>query len=199
MQAALHAAGAAITADGDFGPLTEAAVRAFQKEAGLPVTGVGDKATLALLKVTDTGQPVIKAIMIDTSGEHVTPVKDAMWTAIVDPNVPAVYTRTIQVITFDSAFTPTTDVRLIVLDFTDGGSVTLRPGQLEGSAAVHVPLADVVLRRGTDGTYTYTQVTVRASGRSGARRPTSSTSSSRRPIHDRRRPGRPGERAPRGR
>jgi peptidoglycan hydrolase-like protein with peptidoglycan-binding domain len=164
MQAALHAAGAAITADGDFGPLTEAAVRAFQKEAGLPVTGVGDKATLALLKVTDTGQPVIKAIMIDTSGEHVTPVKDAVWTAIVDPNVPAVYTRTIQVITFDSAFTPTTDVQLIVLDFTDGGSVTLRPGQLEGSAAVHVPLADVVLRRGTDGTYTYTQVTVRASG-----------------------------------
>jgi hypothetical protein len=51
-----------------------------------------------------------------------------------------------------------------VLDFADGGSVTVRPGHVEGSAAVHVPLVDVVLRRGTDGTYTYTQVTVRASG-----------------------------------
>lgn len=164
MQQALHADGAAIDLDGDFGPATQAAVRDFQARAGLPVTGVGDIATLARLNVTDTGQPVIQAVMFDTSDVRVTPAKDAVWTAIVDPSVPATYTRMIQVITFDSAFVPTTDVQLIVLDFADGGSVTVRPGHLEGSAAVHVPLADVVLRRGTDGTYTYTQVTVRASG-----------------------------------
>lgn len=164
MQEALDAAGAAIDLDGDFGPATEAAVRAFQTGAGLPVTGVGDIATLARLKVTDTGQPAIQAVVFDTSDTRVTPAKDAVWTAIVDPSVPAIYSRMIQVITFDSAFAPTTDVQLMVLDFADGGSVTVRPGHLEGSAAVHVPLADVVLRRGTDGTYTYTQVTVRASG-----------------------------------
>ena len=39
-----------ITADGDFGPFTEKAVRAFQKEAGLVVDGVAGSYTLAKLK-----------------------------------------------------------------------------------------------------------------------------------------------------
>jgi peptidoglycan hydrolase-like protein with peptidoglycan-binding domain len=35
--------------DGQFGPLTEAATKEFQKQVGLPVTGVVDQATWALL------------------------------------------------------------------------------------------------------------------------------------------------------
>jgi peptidoglycan hydrolase-like protein with peptidoglycan-binding domain len=58
----LNARGAALTVDGAFGPLTEAAVRAFQTGAGLPVTGVLDPRTWPALVVTvrrpDTGVAV---------------------------------------------------------------------------------------------------------------------------------------------
>jgi putative chitinase len=43
--------GAKITADGDFGPRTEQAVRDFQKASGLPVTGTIDTDTLNKLMV----------------------------------------------------------------------------------------------------------------------------------------------------
>ena len=39
-----------LKADGDFGPGTEKAVKAFQKNSGLPVTGVVDQATLKALR-----------------------------------------------------------------------------------------------------------------------------------------------------
>jgi hypothetical protein len=39
-----------IKVDGDFGPLTEKAVKAFQKKSSLPVTGVVDHATLKALR-----------------------------------------------------------------------------------------------------------------------------------------------------
>ena len=39
-----------LNADGDFGPGTEKAVKAFQKKSGLPVTGVVDQATLKALR-----------------------------------------------------------------------------------------------------------------------------------------------------
>ena len=39
-----------INADGDFGPGTEKAVKAFQKKSGLPTTGIVDQATLKALK-----------------------------------------------------------------------------------------------------------------------------------------------------
>jgi hypothetical protein len=39
-----------LKADGDFGPGTEKAVKAFQKKSSLPVTGVVDQATLKALK-----------------------------------------------------------------------------------------------------------------------------------------------------
>lgn len=38
-----------LVVDGQFGPLTEAATKQFQEEAGLPVTGVVDEATWTLL------------------------------------------------------------------------------------------------------------------------------------------------------
>jgi peptidoglycan hydrolase-like protein with peptidoglycan-binding domain len=39
-----------LNADGDFGPGTEKAVKAFQKKSGLPVTGIVDQATLKSLR-----------------------------------------------------------------------------------------------------------------------------------------------------
>jgi peptidoglycan hydrolase-like protein with peptidoglycan-binding domain len=44
-----------LVVDGSFGPLTEAATKEFQQEAGLPVTGVVDEATWAALP---TGDPM---------------------------------------------------------------------------------------------------------------------------------------------
>ena len=50
MQKALNAKGGAdLNGDGEFGLKTQAAVKAFQKSAGLPVTGKGDAVTLAAL------------------------------------------------------------------------------------------------------------------------------------------------------
>lgn len=44
-----------LAVDGSFGPLTEAATKEFQQNAGLPVTGVVDEATWAALP---TGNPM---------------------------------------------------------------------------------------------------------------------------------------------
>ena len=50
LQKALNTKGGAdLNGDGEFGLKTQAAVKAFQKSAGLPVTGKGDAATLAAL------------------------------------------------------------------------------------------------------------------------------------------------------
>lgn len=49
IQEMLIAKGATITADGDFGPATEGAVRSFQADYGLPVTGKVDEKTLSVL------------------------------------------------------------------------------------------------------------------------------------------------------
>ena len=50
LQKALNARGGAdLSGDGEFGLKTQAAVKAFQKAAGLPITGKGDAATLAAL------------------------------------------------------------------------------------------------------------------------------------------------------
>jgi hypothetical protein len=45
----LHESAGNIEIDGDFGPMTEAALKRFQARAGLPVTGVADAATFAAL------------------------------------------------------------------------------------------------------------------------------------------------------
>ena len=49
LQKALNKNGADLTGDGEFGPKTQAAVKEFQRKAGLPVTGKGDPATRAAL------------------------------------------------------------------------------------------------------------------------------------------------------
>jgi len=49
LQKALNKHGADLSGDGEFGLKTQAALKSFQKSAGLPVTGKGDAATLAAL------------------------------------------------------------------------------------------------------------------------------------------------------
>ena len=54
VQTALNANGATLTADGTFGQLTLAAVKAFQTAKGLPATGTVDAATATALGVQNT-------------------------------------------------------------------------------------------------------------------------------------------------
>jgi chitosanase len=49
LQRAMARAGVVVRVDGDFGSRTEAALRRYQEERGLPVTGIGDDATRAAL------------------------------------------------------------------------------------------------------------------------------------------------------
>ena len=79
LQKALNAkSGADLNGDGEFGLKTQAAVRAFQKAAGLPVTGIGDAATLAALglapvveKPTEPQQPAQQIDGILVTGDSV--------------------------------------------------------------------------------------------------------------------------------
>ena len=55
VQTALIANGATIVADGQFGALTESAVKSFQQAKALPSTGIVDQATADMLGVENTG------------------------------------------------------------------------------------------------------------------------------------------------
>lgn len=55
LQTLLNQNGAQLVVDGDFGPMTYQAVRLFQANHGLPVTGVADSATLTLLQSLANG------------------------------------------------------------------------------------------------------------------------------------------------
>lgn len=59
MQRALNKHGADLNGDGDFGSKTLAALKAFQKGRGLPVTGKGDAATLAALGLVEAPDVVV--------------------------------------------------------------------------------------------------------------------------------------------
>lgn len=58
IQNALNRQGAAIEADGKSGPDTRTAIREFQRQAGLPITGIADPETLAALGLSETHDPV---------------------------------------------------------------------------------------------------------------------------------------------
>lgn len=85
-QAALNAAGfrdasgAALVADGAFGPRTEQATRAFQQSVGLPATGeVGPDESAKLLTMTKPSQPTLPSVEAPSGypfmqAKHYTPV-----------------------------------------------------------------------------------------------------------------------------
>lgn len=58
VQRALNRLGADLDLDGKSGPATRAALRDFQREAGLPISGLADDATLAALGLSGTHDPV---------------------------------------------------------------------------------------------------------------------------------------------
>lgn len=58
IQQALNRHSANIDADGISGPATRAAIRAFQRTAGLPITGLPDDDTIAALGLKDSHDPI---------------------------------------------------------------------------------------------------------------------------------------------
>ena len=58
VQRALNERGASLVADGISGPATKAAIRDFQRRAGLPVTGIAGADTLAALGLFETHDPI---------------------------------------------------------------------------------------------------------------------------------------------
>lgn len=58
IQARLNQHGADLVVDGISGPATRAAIAGFQREFGLPITGIADAETLAALGLTETHDPV---------------------------------------------------------------------------------------------------------------------------------------------
>jgi hypothetical protein len=65
IQNALNRHGAAIGADGKSGPETRTAIREFQRQAGLPITGVADAATLATLGLSDSHDPIATSAAVN--------------------------------------------------------------------------------------------------------------------------------------
>jgi hypothetical protein len=65
VQQALNRHGAVLTVDGRSGPNTRIALRAFQNDAGLPITGRADQATLTALGLVETHDPLVIANLMN--------------------------------------------------------------------------------------------------------------------------------------
>ena len=112
-QRLLNRLGAGLAEDGKLGPLTEAAIRQFQKQAGLPETGKLDAATYDALKKADPAEfkksfkfqlPSVGSVSGATvpTGERLQAIRDAIskgglpasWAD--DPNALAAINRVIE-------------------------------------------------------------------------------------------------------
>ena len=74
LQKALNKHGANLNGDGEFGSKTLAALKAFQKAKGLPITGKGDAATLAALGLVEKAvdAPEVESSPTSAKGIRVT-------------------------------------------------------------------------------------------------------------------------------
>ena len=71
LQKALNAKGGAdLSGDGEFGLKTQTAVKAFQKSAGLPVTGKGDAATSAALGIASVAEKPTDPAKTELPAQH---------------------------------------------------------------------------------------------------------------------------------
>lgn len=117
------------------------------------------------------GSGPLRAVL-DLSGVEVLPNPDTVWKAILDPNVPAEYSRSIQVRTFREMFDPPQDqppenqIMAILVEFERGTTVELNAGKLDAQAVLNLPMSDIILRRLNQGEYRYRVMTIRRGGQS---------------------------------
>lgn len=124
---------------------------------------------VAAAQPLDGGEGVLDAVF-DLDGVRSLPDKDAIWAAVLDPNTPAEYRRTIKVKTFKALFDapadlPDQQIMALVLDFERGlDAVELNPDQVEVQAVLRLPLSDYILRRAEEGQYRYKMTIIRRKG-----------------------------------
>jgi hypothetical protein len=94
---------------------------------------------------------------------EVRPDPQALWNAILDPTVPAEYTKTIVVRTFPEIFTEH-QIEVIEVDFERGNTVELTAAAPNAEATLRFPISDIILRQASEGTYSYRLTVVRKTG-----------------------------------
>ena len=146
------------------------------RDLSTPVTlGPGEEITLTVVP----SAPIVEAgslhAVFDLNGVEVLPDPEKVWNAILDPNLPAEYLRSITVKTFREMFNPSPDqpgnqIMAILVEFERGDTVELNADKLEAKAALRLPLSDIILRRvdqeADQGTYRYRVTVIRKEGRS---------------------------------
>jgi hypothetical protein len=141
-----------------------------------PVTlGPGEEITLTVAP----SAPMVEAgslhATFDLNGVEVLPDPEKVWNAILDPNLPAEYLRSITVKTFKDMFNASPDrpgdqIMAILVEFERGDTVELNADKLESKATLRLPVSDIILRRvdqeADQGTYRYRVTVIRKEGRS---------------------------------
>ena len=105
-------------------------------------------------------------VIFDLGGIDVIPDPTSMLATIRDQSVPAAYLRDISVMTLLTLLdhNPDDPILLINVEFKTGDAVRLSRDALENSAAVHLPLVNMLLGQDSKGLYQYRQTIVHTSG-----------------------------------
>jgi hypothetical protein len=109
------------------------------------------------------GDGLIDAIF-DTTDVEILPDGEKILPLITDGSVPAQYERQVEVITLPELLGDVADptsIILIIVELKGGGSLKLTRAAAEGSAAVQLPLMDLLLGRDTLGKYRFRQQVIR--------------------------------------
>ncbi|MEO1682325.1 MAG: hypothetical protein AAFS06_03595 [Cyanobacteria bacterium J06631_12] len=101
------------------------------------------------------------------AGIEVLSDKEAIWTAILRPDIPAEYKRTIEVKTFSEIFGD--QILAISIDFRRAGTIDLlhdaSPEGLSAEVEVFSPISNLILRREDAGEYDYRVSVIRKDGK----------------------------------